>query len=337
MILMLAGCQKEESILSDHASDTFYVENASSSMRVLVEGNTASKIFILFIHGGPGASAYIYNTDYISNNLEDKYAMIYWDQRNSGASQGNCNGNDLTFNQIVDDISKVILVIKKRYGQDLELFLMSHSFGGLIASGLLTTGDNQNLFKGYINVDGSHNYPLNDTLTREMLLNTGIQEIAKNNFKKEWNIIVDYCNSHPGNFTLEESGRLEKYASQAENYIGEIAKIRYFPLIMGNSIIDRYPLTSMLVNLAFSGNSDINKEIVNKEFSSSLYRITIPALLLYGKYDFTCPPELGNDFFSGISSTEKRMVISPASGHNFILQDEKLFNDEVVNFIEKYR
>jgi pimeloyl-ACP methyl ester carboxylesterase len=68
-----------------------------------------------------------------------------------------------------------------------------------------------------------------------------------------------------------------------------------------------------------------------------LSRITIPVLVLWGKYDFVCPPALGEDFFNRISSIEKKMVISPSSGHNLILQDEKLFCDEVNEFVQRYR
>jgi pimeloyl-ACP methyl ester carboxylesterase len=336
-VLILTGCQKVEIGFSDHASDTFYVENSGASMRVLVEGNTSSGIFILFVHGGPGTGAQVYDTEYIKKNLEDKYAIAFWDQRNSGESQGNNNKNYLTLNQIIDDLKKIVLVIKSRYGQDIDLFLMSHSFGGLVSAGFLTSDNNQNLFKGYINIDGSHNYPLNDTLTREMLLNTAIQEVNGNKHSEEWQEIINYCNSHKGNFSFDQSMELEKYASKAEGYIKEVRKINYFSLLADNIISGHYALTSMLVNLIVSGNSEINKEIAKKEYSSSLYRITIPVLLLYGKYDFICPARLGDDFYSRISSTEKKIVISPSSGHNFIFQDEALFGNEVVTFIENYR
>jgi len=50
---------------------------------------------------------------------------------------------------------------------------MGHSFGGfsLPISNLTRLSE---LIKGFIDVDGSHNYPLNDTLTREALLKEGI-------------------------------------------------------------------------------------------------------------------------------------------------------------------
>src|SRR5512133_213521 len=108
IILVFFGCQKEKITLSENVSEAFYVENGGASMRCLVEGNTSGRTFILIIHGGPGASSYLYDTEYISRNLGDKYAMVYWDQRNAGASQGSVNGENLHLDQMVDDLKKVI-------------------------------------------------------------------------------------------------------------------------------------------------------------------------------------------------------------------------------------
>src|SRR5690606_29874805 len=87
--VLFFSCQKEKIEVGANVSETFYVKNKGASMRVLVEGNTASKTILLFVHGGPGSSSYLYNTEYVSNHIEDKYAIAYWDHRNAGASQGN--------------------------------------------------------------------------------------------------------------------------------------------------------------------------------------------------------------------------------------------------------
>lgn len=336
-LILIAGCQKEKISFSDKVSEVFYVENAGAAMRVLVQGNTASKTFILVIHGGPGAGAFFYNTKYISMNLEDNYALVYWDQRNAGASQGSGNEDRLHLDQMVDDLKKVINVLKYRYGNDMSLFLLGHSFGGLIAADFVTGSDNQNMIQGLINVDGSHNYPLNDTLTREMLLSVGQYEVSNKRNIDKWQPIIDYCLSHKGNFSFEESQQLETYATDAENYIDSIKHVSIVKKVLEYVITDKYPLTSMLSNLLYSEDSGFNKELAVTEFSSSLYKVTIPVLVLWGKYDFTCPTALGEDFYNRISSTDKKMVISPISGHDMILQDKKFFCDEVNAFVLNHR
>src|SRR5664279_5370155 len=337
LLLLFIGCQKESILNSTNASEVFYVENSGASMRVDVHGNTASGIFILIIHGGPGVSSYFYDTKYISTHLGDKYAMVYWDQRNAGASQGTSNGKDLHLGVMVEDLKKVIEVLKYRYGQDISLFLVGHSFGGLIAADFVTTPGYQQLIKGLINVDGSHNYPLNDTLTREMLLSYGNREVTLRRNVNKWVPIINYCLTHQGNFSEDESMQLEKYAGDAENLIDSVKKVNLVSFVLKYSITDVYPLTAILSNLLYSEDSNFNKELSVTQFSSLLNTVTIPVLVLWGKYDFICPLPLGEDFYNRIHSSAKRFVISPVSGHNMILQDKKLFCDEVSTFVSKYR
>src|SRR5674476_573705 len=336
-ILLFSACQKEKISLSENVSEAFYVDNAGASMRVLVDGNTASNTFILIVHGGPGASSYFYDTKYISHNIGDKYAVVYWDQRNAGASQGTNNGGNLHLDQMVEDLKKVIEVLKFRYGQQISLFLAGHSFGGLLAIDFVTSSDYQNMIKGLINVDGSHDYPLNDTLTRQMLLNVGQYEVSKKRHVDKWQPIINYCIAHQGNFSFEESQQLESYASEAETYIDSVKQVSIVSEIFKYSISDKYPLTAMLSNLLYSEDSNFNKELAKTQFSSLLYKITLPVLVLWGKYDFICPPALGEDFYNHISSNDKKMAISPGSGHNVILQNKKFFCEEVNAFVLGHR
>jgi pimeloyl-ACP methyl ester carboxylesterase len=337
IIILITGCQKEKITFSDNASDVFYVENEGAAMRVLVQGNTSSKTFILVIHGGPGAGAFFYDTKYVTKKIESNYALVYWDQRNAGASQGANNGGNLHLNVMVNDLKKVITVLKFRYGQDMSLFLLGHSFGGMIAADFVTSSDNQNMIKGLINVDGSHNYPLNDTLTREKLLSVGQYEVSQNRNIDKWTPIINYCETHKGNFSFEESQQLETYSADAENYIDSIKHINIVSQVLRYMISDRYPLTAMLTNLIYSEDSNFNKELAVTQFSSSLSKVTIPVLLLWGKYDFTCPVALGEDFFNRISSTDKSMVISSKSGHYMILQDKDFFCNEINAFVQTHR
>jgi pimeloyl-ACP methyl ester carboxylesterase len=337
VLMSLFSCQKEVITLGTDVSETFYVENAGASMRVLVEGNTSGKVFLVFVHGGPGAGSFIYETDYIRQHIENQYAMVYWDQRNAGASQGSSNGKNLTLGQMTDDLKKVLQVIKARYGEDCSLFLLGHSFGGLLTSSFMTSGNNQTMVKGWIFADGSHNYPLNDTLTRQMLLTYGEQQIMLNRNRQEWEEIVSFCNEHTGNFSYEESEQLEAYAGEAETWFDQVPEVDIFDIIRKNSIRYDWPLTSMLVNYLYSKEASLNREIAGKEFSSLLYKVTVPVLVMYGEYDFICPRVLGDDFYNRIGSSDKRMVISPVSGHTIMIQDPVLFCNEVDNFLASHR
>jgi len=336
-LLFFSSCQEEKISIGTKDSDTFYVENQGASMRVLVEGNTVSKTFLLIVHGGPGSNSFIYNTDYISQHLEDNYAVVYWDQRNAGASQGNANGDDLTLSTMTTDLKKVIQVIKYRYGQNINLFLLGHSFGGLLTSSFLTKDDNQSMVKGWIFADGSHNYPLNDTLTRQMLLTVGEQEVASGRNVSKWNPIISYCQAHTGNFTFDESMQLESYASTAETYFPEVKQFDLWSLIKQNAIKENWPLSSIGLNYLYSSNADLNKVLAKTSFSNLLNRINIPTLVLVGKRDFVCPKELADDLYNRIGSLDKKESVSDISGHNMFIQDEAFFCTEISSFIELHK
>lgn len=337
LVLTCLSCQKEKITFSTDASDVFYVDNDGASMRVMVHGNTLSNTYLIVIHGGPGAGSFFYDTPYINSTLGSKYALVYWDQRNAGASQGNANGSRLNLGQMTDDLNKVIDVLKYRYGQHINLFLLAHSFGGMIAADFLTKNDNQNLLKGYINLDASHNYPLNDTLTRQKLLTESGYQLSLNRSTESWTEIFDYCISHKGSFTFEESQQLETYAGDAENLIDSIKHVNIVTEVMKYAVKDRYPLTAMLTNLLYSEDSEFNRELAVTEYSSALYRVRIPVLLLWGRYDFICPPELGEDFYKRIGSTDKEIMISEISGHNMIIQDPEFLCDRIDKFLNSHK
>lgn len=336
LLLFFSACQKEEVSLGTNVSDTFYVENKGASMRVLVEGNTSSKTILLFIHGGPGSGAYFYNTDYISRHIEDKYAVAYWDHRNAGASQGGSNAENFNLSVMTEDLEKVIQVLKYRYGKEVSVFLLAHSFGGMLSSSYLTKGNNQDNIKGWIVCSGSHNYPLNDNLTKTALTDHASREIATGNHTKEWQEILNFCNSLPaGKLTLEQADELNAYATDAETYFSEVAPFPVMDVIKANAIKQNYAITSTFINLKYSQNADIQEALRMYEFSDHLSVVNIPVMTLYGRYDFICPPGLGENILDHVSSTNKFSYILPHSGHIGMYQDEVLFCEHVNEFIGK--
>jgi pimeloyl-ACP methyl ester carboxylesterase len=83
---------------------------------VRVRGNAASKIFLLYIHGGPGGDGLCYQNKYVIDNIESRYAAVYYDQRNAGASQGAYNQEELTLDNMIDDVEKLIAVLNTDTG-----------------------------------------------------------------------------------------------------------------------------------------------------------------------------------------------------------------------------
>jgi predicted alpha/beta-fold hydrolase len=124
---LLSSCEKE--LLTE--GDYFFLRSEGADMPVWVRGNKNAQVFILVLHGGPGS----YVSEYIGmpsfNSLEKEYTVVYWDQRASGDSQGNAKPESLTREQFVQDLDKLVALIRNKYNQP-TLFLLGHSWGGAL-------------------------------------------------------------------------------------------------------------------------------------------------------------------------------------------------------------
>ncbi|KOY86661.1 hypothetical protein AD998_11360 [bacterium 336/3] len=336
IIFLFSACQKEDITFSPNTKDLFYIKHKGASMPVLVEGNTIQKAFILVVHGGPGSDAILTMNGSFMDILEKNYAVAYWDQRNSGNTQGGANHNNLNLKTMTEDLRVVILTLKHRYGNNISIFLYSHSFGGCLSASFLTTNDNQNLVNGWINIDGAHNFPLTDMESKAMQIQLGTIEKNAGRNIAEWTKIIDYANNNDPRKNSKTSEKFNENAYSAIKLMEEVNKIE-FPKTNDLSY-SQNSLMSRLMNFkSIYFNSGMEQELFNAEFSSKLNTISKPTLCLFGKYDFVVPPALADDVINNIGSSYKKKVIFEKSAHDPYLTETTKLNMEIIDFIEKFK
>ncbi|KAF2336522.1 alpha/beta fold hydrolase [Flavobacterium daemonense] len=81
----------------------------------------------IFVHGGPGAWSKSFE-ELDGNILEDKLTMCYYDQRGCGRSESAVD-NNYSLDRMIDDIEDI-----RRYLNVSKVFIMGHSFGGILAT-----------------------------------------------------------------------------------------------------------------------------------------------------------------------------------------------------------
>lgn len=334
-VLLILGCftncKKDSVVYSDHASDLFWISNNGADMPVWIKGNTNSNVILLIIHGGPGEGAYDFTAE--TKELQKKYAVAFWDQRDAGASAGTNNLSSLNLPAMVNDMDAVVKTIHYRY-KNSSLFILSHSFGGLLASAYLTKDSNQIQVKGFIDMDGAHNYPLCNTLSRQMLIDTGSNQIAKGLNVDQWSEIVNYTRVNDPLTSYDISSKTESYAHSAEGLMG----------VKRNSSTSIFTPEDPMSNLSnyyiqYISTPGLNfqKSLEHASYSNELSILKIPTLLLWGQYDFTVPVGVANDAISHLSSPYKKLVVFPHSGHRPIQTEPESVQAEISNFIELFK
>ncbi len=335
LILTMFSCNKEEISSGKAISDLFYLENQGAKMPVLVEGNISSGVILIFVHGGPGGTAIGYNNDEgISRILEPNYAVAYHDQRAAGVSQGS-NTKKLSLELYSDDLLKLIAVLKKRYGQSQKIFLLSHSWGGLIAASFLTNPNHQKLLSGWINLAGAHSFHLNTALTREYLISFGKDQIQKKIEVDKWTPIVEFAEKTPVDYTFKTWLAYNMCSQKVESYISDIVKADFSSEFTFLHPKKAYNGLLTMSNLGSTYVQSLTTDILTKSYSDSLYKITVPVINITGKYDFTVPSGLASEVMEKIGSKNKKMVIIQHSGHLLMHQEPDLVWGEVNKFVDE--
>jgi proline iminopeptidase len=334
IIIGLMSCQKEKITQGANAHDVFFLQEDGISLPIQVHGNVASKKMLVMVHGGPGGNAITFRTDDMIAKVEKEIAVAYWDQRIAGSSQGSLPASDLP--AFRSDVKKVLQLLKFRYGNDTELYLMGHSWGGFLTPYFLEDGDNQDMVRGWLQVDGAHNYAKSDSLTKEMLLFVAKREIAANRNTSAWQARIDYCNAHPFDESPAVRDKLNEFARKAENDVPETASTSTD--ILRQLIFNRdIAITSQLSNGINSALVlKIDKQAYAAQISENLNKITIPILLMWGRHDFVCPIGLTEDIKTHISSTDITEKVFEQSGHYPMLNEPTEFWKSVVDWVKAH-
>ena len=325
------ACQKENFSSSGMADDHFFLVSRGQSMPITLAGNLDANKIIVIIHGGPGGSAIVYRDSYVRQNIETRYALAYWDQRLAGSSQGNGGPKDIS--EFRRDMRALVQLLKAKYGANKKIYLFGHSWGGFLSPYFLLESQNQALVDGWIQIGGAHNYRMNDSLTREMLLFYGRQELQANRNTEDWQEIVDWCQEN-GFSGRANAGRLNGFAHRAEGLMPDVISpsIDFADVFGGN----RVPMTAQFFSQLGSGIQAIDEPTYTEPISENLSRITVPTLLLWGKYDFVCPPELALDIEANISSSSVEKQIFNGSGHSPMMNEPTAFWNTVLDWLARH-
>lgn len=333
----LIACNKNEFELSQNVEDKFFLKINDATMPVIVKGNTTSKTFCIVLHGGPGDSAIqSFSATNSFAKVEEKIAMVYYDQRCSGLSQGNCDATQLDIPMFVNDIDKLVELLEYQYGDEINLFILGHSWGATLALDYLVNGEHRSKIKGCIQSNGSHNIPMVSREEKKILMQYADEQIKLGESKEIWEeinksvkdldsdnfwdriAIVEAC--YKTMQPLIEANVVNTISFKLDNYVSHLSN----SFITSNSI-------------KVNNNQAFYEKILSYDLSSDLYQINTPLGLYWGKHDLVHPPIMANTIFDLLGSQEKEVYFFEKSHHAPMAHENDLYQKKVMEFIEKYR
>jgi pimeloyl-ACP methyl ester carboxylesterase len=329
LIPLLFTCQKDNLYTE---GDYFFLRNKGADMPVWVRGNINSKVFIIHLHGGPGGSSINEAEQKVYLDLEKDYTMVYWDQRGSGCSQGKAKPETMTMEQFVEDLEKLVAVIKSKYNNPI-VFLHGHSWGGALGTAFLIKGNNQNLINGWIELDGAHNFKKGLESSVNWIKNYAQNQISIGRDVSFWQDALDWYSANSVMTTVEQMKiHCDTYLPKANGYIYDI----------NNPSLSNFTGGTLNSPGGYSNGDYAQKNLVVellKGYSDQMFKITIPTLILWGQHDGILPVDLAQDAIDhlGTPTNDKSVYIFQNSAHSPNREEPTIFNEKMRSFIEQYR
>ena len=327
MLMLLFACTDPSAV-----DEQFFVRHDDADLRVRVQGDTTSNTLLLLVHGGPGGNAAEYNSGPYADALESRYAMAWWDQRGQGGSIGQYDPEEVTIQQLAEDGEAIVQFLKNEYGEDTDVYLFGHSWGGTLGTAMLLDTDVQPELAGWIEADGAHDIPLLNQEALRMFQDVGGRELEAGRNKQKWNEIVDFADSvDPDAVSLDEGGQINGYGQEAEGLVPEVVYGTEYGSLWEATLGSPVPLLPGSVS-GMVTSSLLLEEVEAASYTDRLHEIEIPTLLLWGRYDFVVPPALGESADALIPDSE--LVIFEQSGHSPMDGEHEAFVLAIEDFID---
>lgn len=312
-------------------SEIQYLDINNTKQYVLMRGKDKTNPVLLFLHGGPGASATALLRKF-NSELEDHFTVVYWDQRNAGKSYNKrTSKEEIKVDKYIQDVDTLVAYLKNKFNTD-KLFLVGHSWGSRL--GLYAIQKNPNDFYAYVGVgqelksyEGeliSYRYTLNKA--KEVNNHKAIKELEEIGEPQTGDYTTMYKNGFWG--LVKQKDWLLKMGG--ERY----AKTKYTDWIFSIWLSREYSFSDLIKygkSSGFSaGNIIYDPKFNNINFFQQIPEVKVPVFFISGAYDYNTPWELVERYNDSLKAPVKEFIKFDKSGHSPVFEEPEKFNKEII-------
>ncbi|MGA8406290.1 MAG: proline iminopeptidase-family hydrolase [Candidatus Acidiferrales bacterium] len=274
---------------------------------------------IVIVHGGPGAS-HDYFLPYLLP-LARHNRLIFIDERGSGRSQKLDDPSGYTVENMVEDVEAV------RQGLVLgKITLLGHSYGGVLAQAYALKYQN-NLTHLILCSTFPSTSQMNQVFVK--MKEKMPTELRERIDREEKEGLFGHGKDYQKNRYTDDY----MIAAWGEGYFPYLYQNHpdpnYDPIAAGNTAWDLYREM-----WGSDGEFVIDGNLKSVEYVDQLHTIHVPTLIIAGDHD-ECDPSLSQEMHEKIAGSE--IVILPRSGHMTFVDQPKMFNDSVIDFLHPNR
>lgn len=330
LVMTASGCSTE--------GDYFFLERQGASMPIWVRGNVESGTFILVVHGGPAAGAQLYTETEAFQALEQRYAVVYWDQRGAGSSQGSPPPGSFTTEQLVGDMDAVVTILRSRYAPK-KLFVLGHSWGGFLSTAWLVDPKHQLGADGYIMIAGAFDFVHWIEGARRALVEMARARIAAGTEVARWQEALDWASQVPARpsaqWPEEDVATLWRFLADYDQFYGRSAGFSTSMLLCSP-----FDFAAFLRNSEYTMSPkgyDLYGRMLQEDLTSAMAGIRVPTLITWGRHDLNVTVDFAQKAYDalGTDAAEKELVLFEASAHHPFWNEPDRWLEVTTRFIDR--
>jgi pimeloyl-ACP methyl ester carboxylesterase len=273
---------------------------------VLIRGEDSKNPVVLFLHGGPGMPA-MYLAHSFQRELESNFVVVQWDRRGAGKSYRADLGSTLTSEQLVSDTVELLEILRERFQQQ-RIILVGHSWGSYL--GVLVASRRPDLIHAYVGVG---QIAVMGEPIRKVQLEFLKNEAARRNDQEA----LRHLDEHPG----DREPLLFRYGVEIRSMES------FYPLFWEGLTAPEYSARDVfrivkglnLYSQEFTYNS------ITGDLQDVVTHLDVPVYFATGRYDYTDPFVLTEEYFRRISAPHKELVWFENSAHFPFYEEPKEF------------
>lgn len=274
---------------------------------ILVKGVENSPV-LLFIHGGPGSSR-MNQADIYTTELQKKFIVVHWDQREAGRTQQlNKSPHPITLQQMEQDTHNVVDSLRSRFNQP-KIYLAGESWGTVLGFYMAA------------------NYPhwLHAYLTISSVV---YQE------KSEKQLISFLKKQATASGNTTELQELNSVRVPFENYRQIFYSRKWLFQYDGQPISDKD--TSILIDYLRSWADTwlpVWNEAIQRNLYKTLPKIKCPVYFFVGGKDLQTNFEIARGYYKKLSAPKKEIFFFENAGHSLLTTEAAKVQEIIIDRI----
>jgi pimeloyl-ACP methyl ester carboxylesterase len=296
-------------------SEKVFVRVGGIEQGMFIKSKDATNPVLLYLHGGMPD---YFLTQRYPTGLEDRFTVVWWEQRGSGLSySADIPPETMTLEQLVADTLEVTNYLRNRFGKE-KIYLMGHSGGTFV--GMHAAAQAPELYHAYIGV-AQMSYQLeSERLAYEYMLGQFRENGDGEMVRKLEAAPVTRAGGIPASYLAVRDEAMHGLGVGTTRDMKSVVTGIFIPSLTSReyTLLEK---VNMWRGKSRSGVSVVWDRMVTTDLAKQVPEVDVPVYFFHGLYDYTCSYTGARSYFESLKAPLKGFYTFERSAHSPLFEE----------------